>query len=115
MVGKNGANYYSKNNHAVISSRFYHPFGNAQLRKPGFVTYAIVGAVLYATRYAFFDHQDLKCFGWPKFRTIIQSSMTWETGGLFLFSFGTITAYSDFPTVSLFKYGLHFPMPCEPN
>lgn len=25
---------------------------------------------------------DLTCFGWPKFRIIIQKSMTWETGVL---------------------------------
>ena len=30
----------------------------------------------------FFGHHDLACFGWPKFRIIIQTSMKWETGGL---------------------------------
>lgn len=25
---------------------------------------------------------NLACFGWPKFQIIIQTSMTWETGGL---------------------------------
>lgn len=27
-------------------------------------------------------HHDLACFGWPKFRITIQTSMTWETGDL---------------------------------
>ena len=58
------------------------PFRNTQLRQPSLVAYAIVIAVLYDTCHFFFGHHGLACFGWPKFRIIIQKSMTRETGGL---------------------------------